>query len=83
MIVNKQRDQWYIRFFLILIWNKVLVVDVAGALTISGTAARLVSIPGLLNISDIMQFFDHGKSNFISKLIKMQIKRSPKITQIF
>ena len=51
---------------LLLIWNNALAIIAAGACAIGGAEARLVSISDVLNISDIIQFFDYDKSRFIS-----------------
>ena len=60
VIVNTRT--WSLVLF---VWNNVLVFDVATACEISGLIAGLVSISGVSNISDNMQFIEHGKSSSI------------------
>ena len=54
---------------MIYIWNNVLAVDAAGAFAMSAAAVGLASISGMLNTSDILQFFDHHNLSFRSQLI--------------
>ena len=54
---------------MIYIWNNVLAVDAAGAFAMSAAAVGLASISGMLNTSDILQFFDHHNLSFSSQLI--------------
>ena len=46
-----------------IIWNNFLVVDVAGACAIGGTAVWLATISGGLNNSGVIQSFYHDKSS--------------------
>ena len=54
---------------MIFIWNDVLAVDAAGAFEMSAAAVVLLSISGMLNTSDILQFFDHHNLSFSLQLI--------------
>ena len=60
---------------MLLIKNNAQVDNVPGACAIDGTAAVIAVISRIVNISDIVQFPDHGKSSFISQLIKDKSRR--------
>ena len=64
---------------MLFILNNALVIDVAEACAIGGTAAGLVSISDVLNVSDIMQFLDYDKSSFISQLIEYKSRDLQKL----
>ena len=52
------------------IWNVVPVVNVASLAGTGELASGLVGTSRVLDISDVIQFFDHGKLSSISQLIK-------------
>ena len=55
---------------MLFILNSALVVDISGTARVGGMAAGLATIAGVLNISGIMQFFEHDESSSILQLIK-------------
>ena len=65
----------------LFIWNNPLVVDVSGACVVGGTATGLAATSGELNISDIIQFFDHGQVKL--SLIKGKLKFLQKLHKYF
>ena len=55
---------------MLFILNSALVVDISDTARVGGMAAGLATIAGVLNISDIIQFFDHDESSSVLQLIK-------------
>ena len=51
---------------MLLIWNNALVAALAGT---GGLVSGLPANGAVLDISDVMQFFEHDKSSCISQLI--------------
>ena len=62
----------------IFVWNFGLVVSTSALAGLGGLAASAI----VLDVSEITQFIDHNKSSYFT-VNQMEIKRSPKITQIF
>ena len=54
----------------LFIWNVAPVVNVASLVGTGGLVSGLAATSGVLDISKITQFFDHGKPSSISQLIK-------------
>ena len=46
----------------LFIWNVAPAVSVAGAYAIGGSAAGLTGAAGVLDVSEVLQSFDHDKS---------------------
>ena len=67
-------------FYMLLVW--FLFAQKIGC-WIGGLAARLVSTSGLLNISDIIQFFDHDIWSSILQLLKDKSKDPYKLLKYF
>ena len=61
----------------------VVVVDVAEAYAIGRLIAGLVAISGVLNISNIIQFFDCDRSSSLSQLIKGQSEDLQRLLKYF
>ena len=57
----------------LFICNNAVVVIVAETCAIGGTGIGLASISWVLNILDIIQFFDYDKLSSISQLIKSKL----------
>ena len=55
---------------MLFILNSALVVDISDTARVGGMAAGLATIAGVLNISDIIQLFDHDESSSVLQLIK-------------
>ena len=53
----------------LLIWNVAQVVYLDGLSATGGIAFGVPAILGVIDISDIMQSFNHDKSSYISQLI--------------
>ena len=63
----------------LFICNNAVVVVVAETCVIGGTGTGLASISGVLNILDIIQFFDYDKLSSISQLINSKLGDFQKI----
>ena len=61
----------------------VLVVNVAEAYTIGRKISGLVAISEVLNISNIIQFFDGDRSSSLSQLIKDQSRDLKRLLKYF
>ena len=67
----------------LLIWNVAQVVYLDGLSATGGIAFGVPAILGVIDISDIMQSFDHDKSSYVSQLINGKSRDLQKLLKYF